>query len=186
MRYFIPTILAILISFSAFSQFEKEGYTHIYTIKQPYHSFNASRQQDTKKGLQKINGMTFSQSQKYLVVAYSQNPCHVAVYKVGTWERVALFQVIGNGIELNNSYFDEEEKKIYLRYERFNTSYKELELETGNVKTINCTKTPKGCNYEEITQDLRNLYTSNKKFFIEVSPNDASDLLIFIKKRRGM
>lgn len=186
MKSLLVIFIFVVSSITCFGQFIKEGYTHIYTIKQPYHGFSHSKQQDTKKGHQKVNGMVFSESQQYLVIAYSQNPCHVAVYKVGTWERVALFQVIGTGIELNNSYFDEEEKKIYLRYERFSTSYKELELETGNVKTINCTKTPKGCNYEEITQDLRNLYSSNKKFYIEVSSHDASDVLIFIKKRRGM
>jgi len=174
------------MSSAAFSQFVKEGYTHIFTIKQPYHSFNATKHQDTKRGFQKVNGMVFSPSEQYLIISYSQSPCHVAVYNIGTWDRVALFQVIGNGVELNNSYFDEEEKKIYLRYERFSTSYKELELETGNVKTIDCSKTPRGCNYEEITQDLRSLYTANKKFFIEVSPHDASDVLIYIKKRRGM
>lgn len=185
MRHIIVMISIIFFSIAAQAQFSKDGYTNIYTIKQPYHDFNATKQQDLKKGKQKVVGMKLSKSEKYIIIAYDQSPCHVAVYKVGTWERVALFQVLGSGVELNNSYFDEEEKKIYLRYERFSTSYKELELETGNVKTINCTKTPKGCNYEEIRQDFRDIYTSNKKFYMKVSPHDGSDVLVFIKKKRG-
>lgn len=177
----ILLIINCSLFFSIFAQ--KDGYTPILTIKQPYHTFNSTEYQDNKKAFQKVNGLKVSESQNLLIIAYSQNPTHIVIYKIGTWERVGIYKVMGNGVEINNSYFDENDKVLYVKYDRYSTKYKRIEFVTGYIKKVPCQKTPKGCIYEEITQEVRELTTKNRKYNIAVSKFDPSDVIISIKKK---
>lgn len=162
---------------------QKDGYTNILTIKQPFHTFNSTKLQDTKKAFQKVNGLLLSTSQKLLVISYSYDPVQLVIYKVGTWEQVGVYQIKGAGVELNQSYFSDDDKMMYVRYDRYATNYKIIEFKTGYIKKIDCSKTPAGCGYEEIRQDQKELTTDNRKYYIAVSSFDPSDVIVYIKKQ---
>ncbi|MBK8806841.1 MAG: hypothetical protein IPO21_09410 [Bacteroidales bacterium] len=179
----IKYLLIISFTLGLLNLFAQKGkYTPVLTIKQPYHSYNATEFQDTKKAFQKVNGLKISDSQKYLIISYAQNPTHIAVYLVGTWERVGVYKVMGNGVEINNSYFADNDKVLYIKYDRFSTKYKMIEFKTGYIKKVNCSKTPKGCIYEEITQETKEVMTNNRKYQIEASKLDPSDVIVSVKK----
>lgn len=182
MKSKIFLILAVM-ALALTSLAQKDGYTPMLTIKQPYHTFNATQYQDNKKAFQKVNGLKISESQKYLIISYAQNPTHLVIYEIGTWERIGVYKVMGNGVEINNSYFDEDDKVLYVKYDRYSTKYKRIEFETGYIRKVPCRKTPKGCRYEEITQEEKEVITKNKKFHIAASKFDASDVIVSIKKR---
>lgn len=178
-------LLLVLVSGLLVCQFvwaQKDGYSNILTIKQPFHTFNSTKLQDTKKAFQKVNGLLLSASQKFLVISYSYDPVQLVVYKVGTWEQVGMYQIKGAGVELNQSYFSDDDKMMYVRYDRYATNYKIIEFKTGYIKKIDCSKTPTGCVYEEIRQDQREVTTENKKYYIAVSPFDPSDVIVYIRK----
>jgi len=156
----------------------------IFTIKQPYHSFNATDYQETKKGFQKVNGLKISEDQKFLIISYAEDPTSIAIYEIGTWEQKGVYKVMGSGVEINSSYFSEDGTKLYVKYDRFAPKYKAIEFKTGYIRKIRCEKTPRGCMYEEVTQDEKDIYTKNRKFYISVSKFDASDVDIYIKKLR--
>lgn len=162
----------------------QDGYTKVMTIKQPYHTFNSTDYQDTKKGFQKINGFKISDDQKLLVISYAENPTSIVIYEIGTWERKGVYKVIGNGLEINSSYFSTDGKLLYVKYDRFSPNFKVIDFKTGYVKKIDCSKTPHGCYYEEAIQDKRDIYTKNKKYYITVSKFDASDADIYVKQLR--
>lgn len=176
-------ILSVLLCSLCVKAQTDEGYVPILTIKQPYHTFNSTKYQDNKKAFQKVNGLKISASQKYLIISYAQNPTHIVVYEIGTWERIGVYKVMGNGIEINNSYFAEDDKVLYVKYDRYSTKYKRIEFQTGYIRKVSCSKTPLGCIYEEIRQEDRELITKNRKFHIAVSKFDPSDVIISIKRR---
>ncbi len=179
----------ILVAFALISSCisiyaQEDDYTKVMTIKQPYHTFNATEFQDTKKGFQKINGFKISEDQKLLVISYAENPTSIVFYEIGTWEQKGVYKVIGNGLEINSSYFSEDGKLLYVKYDRYSPNFKVIEFKTGYVKKIDCSKTPRGCYYEEVTQDKREIYTKNKKYYINISRFDASDADVYVKKLR--
>jgi hypothetical protein len=176
----LNVIILLFLCLNLFSQ--KSGYNPVLTIKQPYHTFNSNKQQDTRKAFQKVNGLKLSESQQYLIIAYSQNPTHLVIYKVGTWERIGIYKVMGNGIEIKGSYFDENDKVLYVKYDRYSTKYKKIEFDTGYIKKVPCLKTPNGCMYEEIQQEDKEVITKNRKYHIAASKFDPSDVVISVKQ----
>lgn len=176
-------VLLFIIAFSTYTgNAQPEGYVKLITIKQPYHTYNSTNQQDTRKAFQKVNGLKFSESQKLLAISYAYNPTSIVIYKVETWEQLGVYKVTGAGVELNSSYFEENDKVLYVKYDRYSTKYKRVEFDTGYIRKVPCKRTPKGCVYEEVSQDAKNAMLNNKKFYVEVSPFDASDVDIYIKK----
>lgn len=173
-------IALLFATFVAVSQ--PDGYSKLFTIKQPYHTFNSTNLQDTKKAYQKVNGIKISDSQDFLVISYAYNPTTIVLYKIGTWEQVALFKVTGPGVDLYTSYFDNNDKVLYIKYDRYSTKYKALELETNYTKKVSCRKAPKGCYYVEVRQEDKAVTSKNKKYHFEVSKFDASDVDVFVKK----
>lgn len=180
----LTTIIILTLSCIGVLSAQDDDYTKVITIKQPYHTFNATEYQDTKKGFQKINGFKISEDQKLLVISYAENPTSIALYEIGTWEQKGVYKVIGSGVEINSSYFSDDGKLLYVKYDRFSPNFKVIDFKTGYVKKIDCSKTPKGCYYEEVTQDKREIYTKNRKYYISVSKFDASDTDIYVKKLR--
>ena len=163
---------------------QPEGYVKLLTLKQPYHTFNATNMQENKKAFQKVNGVKFSKSQKFLAISYAYNPTTIVIYEVDTWNMVGSYKVMGAGVELNSSYFEENDKVLYVKYDRYSTKYKRIEFATGYIRKVPCKRTPRGCVYEEVRQDDKEATSANKKFYITVSPFDASDVDINIKKTR--
>ncbi|MFQ3579168.1 MAG: hypothetical protein SNJ71_03385, partial [Bacteroidales bacterium] len=79
-------------------------------------------------------------------------------------------------------YMDDAEECLFVRYDRYSTSYKVVEFKTGYIKKIACQKTPKGCFYEENKQDIKELTTANRKYFIQISKLDPSDVIVYVKR----
>lgn len=173
-------ILLLLAATKLFSQ--PDGYIQLMTIKQPYHTYNSTKYQDNRKAFQKVNGVKLSKSQKYLVISYAYNPTSLAVYEVGTWNQLGVYKVMGAGVELNSSYFAENDKVLYVKYDRYSTKYKRIEFKSGYIRKVPCKRTPKGCIYEEVKQEVKEVTTTNKKYHVEISPYDPSDVNIYIKK----
>jgi len=175
---FIAFVFATLLAIS-----QPDGYSKLFTIKQPYHTFNSTNLQDTRKAYQKVNGLKISESQDILVISYAYNPTTIVLYKIGTWEQIALFKVTGPGVDLYTSYFSADDKILYIKYDRYSTKYKALELETNYTKKVSCRKTPKGCYFVEVRQEDKEMTSKNKKYHFEVSKFDASDVDVYISKR---
>lgn len=175
------SVAVFLIVFSLLAIAQPDGYKKLYTIKQPYHTFNSTKYQETKKAYQKVNGIKITDNEKILIISYSYNPTTVVMYEIGTWKEIALFKVTGPGVDLYTSYYDDKAKVLYIKYDRYSTKYKALEVETNYTKKVPCRKTPKGCYYVEVRQEDKEATTRNKKFYFEVSKFDASDVEVYIK-----
>jgi hypothetical protein len=177
-------LFLILSAFNFGAKAQRGSYSKLITIKQPYHSFNATDYQDTRKGFQRVNGMKISDNGKFLLISYAENPTTIAIYEIGNWERVGVYRIFGNGVELNSSYYSDDMKKLFVKYDRFSPHYKVIEFDTGYIREMVCERAPKGCYVADIVQDKKEIYTSNMKFYMAVSKNDASDVDIFIKRTR--
>jgi len=174
------SVVSLAVPFA--SKAQKENYTQIMTIKQPYFSYNSTKYQDTKESFQKVNGMVISESQKFLVISYAYNPTHFAIYKVGTWEQMGVYKIMGAGVELYGSYFSDDDKQMFVKCDRYSAEYKVIDFATGYIRKLDCTKTPKGCDYVEVQQEFKEAYTSNRKYYATISKIDPSDVIVYIKQ----
>jgi len=178
----IFSLMSLLFLSQINASAQPADYIQLMTIRQPYHNYNATRMQERKKAYQKVNGFMISESQKYLVIGYAYNPTSIAVYEIGTWNLKGVYKVMGAGVELNSSYFAEDDKVLYVKYDRYSTKYKKIDFKTGYIRKTPCKNTPLGCIYEEVKQDAKQAYTKNKKYYVEVSPYDPSDVNVYLKK----
>ena len=174
----LSIILIILISFNitALHAQTKKGYAFLTTIKAPNNVKNPHK--ELKNSI--VRAMKLSESNKYLVVSYGSKLSTIVIYEIGSFKKVCLLRL--NGVlELNNSYFSNNDSIFYLKSERYSSEYKKIDVFKSRFRKVNCNKTPRGCRVEEVSLNKIRFYTKDKKYYIFRSRKNRNDILILEK-----
>lgn len=172
-------ILIILISFNitALHAQNKKGYAFLTTIKAPNYVKNYPHK-ELKNSI--VRAMKLSESNKYLVVSYGSKLSTIVIYEIGSFKKVCLLRLTGV-LELNNSYFSNNDSIFYLKSERYSSEYKKIDVFKNRFRKVNCNKTPRGCMVEEVSLNKIRFYTKDKKYYISRSRKNRNDILVLEK-----
>ncbi|RLD63955.1 MAG: hypothetical protein DRJ01_02280 [Bacteroidetes bacterium] len=107
---------------------------------------------------------------------------YIVVYTLYTWKPVGKYKIDDNRCELYNSYFDKEGKFFYVNYDIYKNRYKKINLKSGEVESVECTQTPKGCQKLEPHQYKVEAYTVGENYFIFRDSKFKNYLKIYVKK----
>lgn len=155
----------------------KKGYAFLTTIKAPNFIKNSSNKEN-KNSI--VRAMILSESNKFLVATYGRSSSILAFYEIGSFKKICSLRLTGV-LELNNSYFSNNDSLFYLKCERYSSEYKKINVYTKRYRKINCNKTPRGCVVEEVTLNKIKFYTKDKKYYIMRSKKNRNDILVYEK-----
>jgi len=176
-QIFITLILVSIFNvFTLYSQ-NKKGYAYLTTIKAP-NFYKNSPNKENKNSI--VRSMILSESNEFLVATYGKKSSIIAFYKIGSFEKISSLRLTGV-LELNNSYFSNNDSIFYLKCERYSSEYKKINVYTKRYRKINCEKTPRGCVVEEITLNKIKFYTKDKKYYITRSKKNRNDIIVYEK-----
>ena len=162
---------------------KRKDYTYLLTIHHPKYKYNASNKELEAKDAH-INGVIISENMQYIVISFGYDPTIISIHELGNyWERIGYYELAGT-IDINNSYFAENDSVLYVNYERYSTKFKRVDIYQNRINTIPCEQTPRACYYNEYTKGKTQIFTPGNKFFLMRSPKFKSDLLVYKKKKK--
>lgn len=175
--FFLAVLLLTIISYT-FSQTKpieipERGYRFQHRIKGP----------EYKKS--KILEIMVDEYGNYLVATYrgeKSSFVYLYIYNLYTWEEKYKIKLDDNRCELYNSSFDESGDFFYINYDIYRNKFKEINLKTEEIREVNCTETPKGCNKIEPEIYKVEAYTIGDNYYIYRDPKFENYMKILVKK----
>lgn len=163
-------LLALFLSSNlTHAQYEKEGYIFAQKLKTP------------RVRKPEVHELMLDPHGRFLILTYSSHPTHILLYQLNDWDLYKEYMV-PEWFDLSNSFVDHEGRYLYVDFGRFSSKYRRIDLTTDNIDTVECSQTPRGCIPKEASQPRRDLYTSDKNYYITVNRKNKRDVLIFRKE----
>ncbi len=152
-------------------QYSKDGYKFEHKIKAPR----------VRRPI--AHELMLGPKEQHLIVSYSSHPTVVVLYDTKTWTATATYE-IPKWFDLSNSFMGNDGKFLYLDFERYSSRYRRINLETNKIDTVECYETPRGCVPKEGGVPKKEVYTSDKNFFIAINKRNRRDIIVFRKKEK--
>lgn len=168
MKKILAIIFLITIPLTAlYAQRDEEGYRFMKRIR----------------GLQipdsKVQEVKIDEATENLVISYrAKRVLYIAIYKLYSWDKVKEFR-LDAGVELYNSFFAENGAVFYANTDLYKQEYVKITIKNGNLDTLQCAETPKGCaQVESRVYDAR-LTTADKKWLLLRDDDHDNDVLVY-------
>ena len=135
-EYFIVFILVCITFFRGYGQEIPPEYKHLITLPKP-------------KGLKKgVPGeIVIDTTNQLIAIEYDYKPTFIEIYSMNDF-RTAKRVKISGWTYLDNSYFSEDGKSLYLDNGK-TKSFTKIDLKTLKKTKIACENLPKGCYFDE-------------------------------------
>lgn len=177
-KLIIFTLLVVLSGGFAYSQTQpvaipERGYRFQHRIKGPDH----------KKS--RVLELMVDEYGNYLVATYRgerSSFIYLIIYNLYTWEEKFKIKLDDNRCELYNSTFDETGEFFYVNYDIYRNKFKEINLNTGEIRKVDCSETPKGCRVIEPEIYKVDAYTIGDNYYIYRDEKLRNYIRILVKK----
>ena len=132
----------------------------------------------------KIQEIMIDEANNRMAITYrSKKIIYVGVYQLYSWDKINDYK-FDERVELFNSYFADNGKSFYANIDLFKLIYLKIDLLNGEVDTMECSTTPKGCNKTDQSVYKTRLNTSDNMYLIAVDDQHQNDVLIYVDQFR--
>lgn len=142
---------------------------------QPPHIDNNS---DTKNRKYQLNALKLSDSGRFLIADYGYKNSMIALYSIDSLDFMCGFWIDGVA-ELENCYFSDDEKRLYVKASRFTADYKVIDIATRKIRDISCDRTPRGCVSQPAGLNVVKFYSPDRQYYFVRNANDRKTLHIY-------
>jgi outer membrane protein OmpA-like peptidoglycan-associated protein len=115
-----------------------------------------------------------------LAISYrSKKLLYVSIFQLHSWDKINDYK-FDERVELYNSYYTDNGTTLFANIDLYKLVYLKINLLNGEVDTLQCKETPRGCNRTDMAVYKTTVKTSDNLFMIMVDDQHSNDVLIYL------
>lgn len=169
---FLIFFCLVISSFTSAQELEQPGYRFLKRVR-------GMKLLDSK-----IQEIMLDEANVRLAVTYkSKKILYATIYQMYSYDKINDYR-FDERLELYSSYFTEKGNVLYANIDLFKQTFLKLNLMNGEVDTVLCNATPKGC--QRVDQAIYKLTakTSDNTYMIMVDDQHPNDFLVYMDQNK--
>ncbi len=127
------------------------------------------------------NELLLDEEYYFLLVNYGNKPTYIVVFDVNNWMVQRSFR-LPNWVEFSGTYYNEQTNSYYIKESRYGSSYYQLNMNSGDVETIECSKTPRACPLVEPEKTVTDLKALDNNYRIMIDKKNKRNVKVYKKR----